>query len=204
MNLDFRHYAIFLGMIVLVIIISLALRYRSKNQDVHDERLEYFKSKASAVRGMTIGCLFLEELPKALFIDKMRTRPMLALVALKLKAKALGMNVLILGYPGLLVGLLMDGDEVADVEFVGWGLINAPVIRRLHHAMAFKAVLKGWLFEHGLKVITVTGVYWVGSRRFTTGRGYSPINIAGSWVACDKETNYREIANMLNNSDYDD
>ena len=189
---------------MLIALIAYIVRYNVKNSEVHEERIRFFKAKALAVKGLVVGCFSPEELPKGLFIDKMKTRPMIALVAMKLKAKALGLHVVILGYPGLLVGVLMDGEDVLDVEIVGWGLMNAPVIKRMYTVMAFKANLKGWIFEHGLMVVAVSGVYWIGSKRFATGRGYPPVNIGGTWIACDKETNYHEIAGMLNNSDFDD
>lgn len=202
--MDTRDMIVSALLVVVFIVVSYVVAFKIKNKDITAERIRFFKTKASAVKGLAIGCFFLEELPQGLFIDKMRTRPMVALVGLKLKAKALGMSVIILGYPGLLVGLMMDGDDVVDVEIVGWGMMNAPLIKRMHAAMAFKAMLKGWVFEHGLKIIAVSGVYWVGSRKFCQGRGYPPVNLGGCWVACDKETNYHEIAGMLNNSDFND
>jgi hypothetical protein len=106
--------ALAMAMIVLAGILVYAIRYKINNSDVHKERLLYFRSKAFAVSTLTVGCFFTDELPKSLFIDKMKTRPVIALAALKLKAKVLGLKVIILGFPGLLVGLLMDGDEVTD------------------------------------------------------------------------------------------
>ena len=196
--------ALAMAMVVLAGILVYAIRYKINNNDVHKERLLYFRSKAFAVSTLTVGCFFTDELPKSLFIDKMKTRPVIALAMLKLKAKALGLKVIILGFPGLLVGLLMDGDEVTDVEIVGWGMMNAPVIKRMYKAMAFKIMLKGWFFEYGLKVVTISGVYWIGSKSFTQNKGYPPVNIGGAWVACDKETNYRDIAGMLVDSEFDD
>lgn len=204
MNFNYSDFALMAILLAIIALISFAVRYNIKNSVVHEERIRYFGPKALAVKGLVVGCFSPEELPKTLFIDKMKTRPMIALVAMKLKAKALGLHVVILGYPGLLVGVLMDGDDVADVEIVGWGFMTAPVIKRMYSVMAFKAVLRGWLFEYGLKVITVNGVYWIGSKWFTKGRGYPPVNVAGTWIACDKESNYQEIAGMLNNSDFDD
>lgn len=204
MNLTTNSMILFAAFLLIITVVSYIAVYKIKNREVNEERMRFFANKARSVKGLAIGCFFLDDLPKGLFIDKMRTRPMMALVAMKLKARALGLNIVILGYPGVLVAILMDGNEVADVEIVGWGMMNAPVIKRLHAAMAFKASLSGWVFEHGLKIIAVSGVYWVGSKRFTQGRGHPPVNIGGTWVACDKETNYREIANMLNESGFED
>lgn len=204
MQWNFYDIALAMAVLTLVALVSYVVRFNVKNSGVHEERIRFFKGKASAVKGLVLGCFSPEELPKSLFIDKMRTRPVVALVAMKLKAKALGLQVVILGYPGILVGILLDGDDVVDVEIVGWGMMNAPVIKRMYTAMAFKAILKGWIFEHGLKVITVSGVYWIGSKSFTKGRGYPPVNVGGTWIACDKETNYQEIAGMLNNSDFNE
>lgn len=204
MNLTTQEILTVTAGVMLLGLVCFAIRYRIKNEDVHQARLNYFKPIASAVRSLAIGCFFLNDLPAALVIDKMRTRPLLALIALRLKARALGMSVMILGYPGVLVGLLMDGDDVRDVEIVGWGMMNAPLIKRMSNLMGFKISLRGWFLECGLKVLCVNGVYWVGSKRFVSHHCKDLVNLGGNWMGSSGEITSREIARMLNNSHFEE